>query len=67
MENASKALLIGGATLIAILILGVAVTMFRSASGVTETYDSQMQAIDSSNFNSQFTKYYGATRVERSK
>ncbi|MBP3463085.1 MAG: hypothetical protein J6K45_01185 [Clostridia bacterium] len=63
MENASKAFIIAGAVLIAILIIGVAVRMFTSASDVTKTYDNQMQAIESSNFNSQFTKYVGAVQV----
>lgn len=60
MENASKALLIGTGVLIAILIIYVAMRMFSSASGVTESYHSKESSSEIAKFNSNFTKYVGA-------
>ena len=57
MENASKALMMGAGVLIAILLIGIAVNFFRSASGVTKAYDKVMRAEEILEFNSQFTKY----------
>ena len=60
MENASKALLIGAGTLIAILIIGIATGLFRSASEVAKTYDQTMQSTEITKFNTNFTKYLDA-------
>ena len=60
MENASKALLIGAGTLIAILILAIATGLFRAASGVAKTYDQTMQSTEITKFNTNFTKYLDA-------
>lgn len=60
MENASKALLIGAGTLIAILIIGLATGLFRSASEVAKTYDQTMQSTQITKFNTNFTKYLDA-------
>lgn len=60
MENASKALLIGAGTLIAILIIGLATGLFRSASEVAKTYDQTMQSTEITKFNTNFTKYLDA-------
>lgn len=60
MENASKALLMAGSVLIAILVIGIAVRLFSSAYEVSKTYDSGMQSTESRTFNAHFTKFYGA-------
>lgn len=66
MENASKALFIGVSILIAIGIIGLATTLFNSASQVTETYYSKELSDELNTFNSNFTKYIGAIRNEAS-
>lgn len=62
MENASKALLLAAGTLLGVLIIIVAVRMFSSASGVTQSYHSQEGATEIESFNNRFTKFIGATR-----
>lgn len=64
MENASKALFIGVSLLIAIGIIGLATTLFNSASQVTKTYYSKELSDELNTFNSNFTKYIGAIRNE---
>ena len=60
MENASKALLIGAGTLVAMLILFIAVRMFSSASQVTEAYQSKEVSSEVATFNANFTRFIGA-------
>ncbi len=57
MENASKALLIAGAILICILLIGVGMLVFNSTQGLTDeaTRQGESQAIEA--FNSQFTTF----------
>lgn len=59
MENASKALIIAGAILIAILLIGVGVMVMRGASAPVEQAQdvAASQAIEI--FNSKFTGYAG--------
>ena len=59
MENASKALLIAGGVLIAIIILALIVGVFRSAGNQSRTYNKTMQAEEITKFNSNFTKFLG--------
>ena len=59
MENASKALLIAGAVLIVILIIGVGMTIFRSASGSFSEATAQMSSQEVEMYNTQFTQYAG--------
>lgn len=59
MENASKALLIAGAVLIAILIIGFGITIFKSTSGVTNSVTKVSESMSVSTFNAQFTGYIG--------
>lgn len=66
MENASKALLIGAAMLIAILTIGIATRLFKSAYNVSKTYDNQAQSTESREFNSKFTRFYGAPKEDGS-
>ncbi len=57
MENASKALIIAGAILLAILIIGLGVYIYRQAAGVIDT--ETMDQLVVSQFNAQFEPYLG--------
>ena len=57
MENASKALLIAGEILIAILILSLAVYLITSYSSTEEAYKERMTTQQIEAFNTKFTKY----------
>lgn len=59
MENASKALLIAGAVLIAILIITVLATVLKSTGNVSKQYDQSVSLEQVTTFNSNFTKYTG--------
>ena len=59
MENASKALIIAGAILIAILLISIGIILVNAGSDVTETGTSGMQSQQIQSFNSQFTAYEG--------
>ena len=60
MENASKALLIAGAILLAILIISLGIGIFTQAQDVTK--NSGMSKAEIQAFNSQFTKYEGTQK-----
>ena len=57
MENASKALLIAGEILIAMLILALGVAIFTSYRGTAESYEEQMSAKEIGAFNNKFLRY----------
>lgn len=57
MENVSKALIIAGAILLAILIIGLGVYIYRQAAGVIDT--GTMDQLVVSQFNAQFEPYLG--------
>ena len=57
MENASKALIIAGAILLAILIIGLGVYIYRQAAGVIDTGTIDQLVV--SQFNAQFEPYLG--------
>ena len=57
MENASKALIIAGAILLSILIISLGIMIFNSAKGAANT--DQLQGVEISSFNEQFTQYEG--------
>ena len=57
MENASKALIIAGAILLAILIISLGVIIYQQAAGVVNK--NSMSDIEISTFNSKFTTYEG--------
>jgi hypothetical protein len=57
LENASKALIIAGAILLAILIIGLGVYIYRQAAGVIDT--GTMDQLVVSQFNAQFEPYLG--------
>ncbi len=59
MENASKALLIAGAILIAILLIGIAMMVFGNINGITGLAGQQVDALEIQGFNRQFEQYAG--------
>ena len=59
MENASKALLIAGAILIAILLIAIGMMVFNSASGVIDTASSGMTDHEKTMHNKKFNMYQG--------
>lgn len=65
MENASKALIIAGAILLAILLIGVGMLVFQSARGSIDEAVLKMSTQEISMFNSSFTNYEG-TKVKGS-
>lgn len=60
MENASKALIIAGAILLAILIITLGIVIYQQASGVIN--NSSMSQVEVTQFNTQFTQYEGKQR-----
>lgn len=59
MENASKALLIAGAILIAILLIGIGMLIFGNIGGFTDQATQQTDAMQIDMFNRQFEQYAG--------
>lgn len=59
MENASKALIIAGAILIAILLISVGIVVLNSTSGVTDEAENLGDTMSVQVFNQQFAKYCG--------
>lgn len=62
MENASKALLIAGAVLIAILLIGVAMLIYQGAMGGINSGIASMGQQEIQAFNAPFTQYEGTQR-----
>ena len=60
MENASKALIIAGAILLAILIISLGILIYNQASGVVA--NNTMSEVDIQTFNQKFTQYVGEQR-----
>ena len=60
MENASKALIIAGAILLAILIISLGILIYNQASGIVT--NNSMSEVDINTFNSKFTQYGGEQR-----
>ena len=58
MENASKALIMAGAILIAMLVISLGIMIFNNLSNSVKT-DSSLQQQDISSFNSKLTPYLG--------
>ena len=59
MENASKALIIAGSVLIAILIISLGLFIFKSTEGTTDQTKKLGETLEVQQFNSQFLKYCG--------
>lgn len=62
MENATKALLIAGSVLIAILLIAMGIRIFSSTNGTTEATKTTMDATSVAMFNSNFTQYLGTNK-----
>ena len=60
MENASKALIIAGAILLAILIISLGILIYNQASGIVG--NNTMSEVDIQTFNQKFTQYVGEQR-----
>ena len=65
MENATKALVIAGSVLIAILLIAFGMRIFNSASGASKSSQSTMDATAITTFNSQFTSFSGAQSLNK--
>lgn len=63
MENASKALLIAGGVLLAIMIISLGVYLFANFGGVTAQIGKNIEESQISKFNSQFTTNEGKDNV----
>lgn len=59
MENASKALLIAGALLIAILLITIGIAIYNSAGGILNQGKSALSGQELTMFNQKFTAYEG--------
>ena len=57
MENASKALIIAGAILLAILIISLGILIYNQAAGIAN--GNAMSEVEITEFNTQFTQYQG--------
>ena len=60
MENASKALIIAGAILLAILIISLGILIYNKASSVAQK--NGMDEVEISSFNQKFTQYEGTVK-----
>ena len=60
MENASKALIIAGSVLVAIILIAIGVRVINSTSGTTKSVADTMTASEKATFNSKFTAYAGS-------
>ncbi len=63
MENASRALLMAGGVLIAIIIISIAVYMFTTYSNVGTRYETITESNEKIKFNTNFTKFEGRTDI----
>lgn len=62
MDNASKALIMAGAILIAVAIVGIGIYIFSAANGMTDDALNQIDALTVTSINSQLQQYEGAIR-----
>ena len=62
MENASKALIIAGAILVSILIIGLGMTLYNNAAGTLERANIDETAVRQ--YNAGFTEYENQTNVK---
>ena len=63
MENASKALLIAGGVLIAILVLSIGVYLVSNLSKASDSYVSSLDTTEIIKYNSNFTIYIGRNDI----
>lgn len=62
MDNASKALIMAGAILIAVAIVGIGIYIFSSANSMTDDALNQIDALTVTSINSQLQQYEGQIR-----
>ena len=62
MDNASKALIIAGAVLIAVMLVSVGVMIYNQAAGVITQGQSNMDALEITMANQTYTQYEGANK-----
>lgn len=63
MENATKALLIAGTVLIAIIMVSIAVFLYSRYKSQAESYSETVSAIELEKFNSKFDVYIGRENI----
>ncbi len=63
MENATKALLMAGGILIAMLIISIGVFLFANYSDFGSSYDQTLQSTEIQKFNENFTKFERRTDI----
>lgn len=63
MENATRALLIAGTVLIAIIIVSIAVTLYLLYSDQADQYSQTISAVEVAKFNSKFNVYVGRENI----
>lgn len=62
MENATKALMIAGAVLIAIMIIGVGIMIFQSGQETVNSSIGKMNQVEIDTFNSELLAYEGTQK-----
>lgn len=63
MENASKALLIAGSILLAIMILSIGIILYNNYSETSEQYEKRLSTIELNQYNSNFEVFAGRTDI----
>ena len=64
MENASKALIIAGAILVSILIIGLGMTLYNNAKSTAD--NASLSSVEVQQYNAEFTAYDGKTNIKGS-
>lgn len=59
MDNASKALIIAGAILIAVMLVSLGVMLYNTAAGVAESTTGTVESLGIEGYNAQFNQYMG--------
>lgn len=59
MENSSKALIISGSILIAIILITIGIQVLKPSSEMSDSTVSRSESMAISSFNSHFTSYFG--------
>jgi len=62
MDNASKALIIAGAVLIAVMLVSVGVMIYQNSIGLVQNQMSNIDSLDAVAFNATFTQYCGTNK-----
>lgn len=62
MENATKALIIAGSILIAIILIAIGIKLATAPSNVSKKLEDTSSDLEASVFNSQFDQYFGSNK-----